>query len=112
MEISHVVNALSRFIDIRGIPSKILSDNFSTFCSKEKDLEAWVKTIDQGLLITQTKADIDWSFTPPYGPHHGGIYRIIVKATQRALKKLCSLSDLTMDKFCTFVIRVAVLVNS
>jgi hypothetical protein len=36
METLHVVNALSRFIDVRGIPSKILSDNFSTFCSKKK----------------------------------------------------------------------------
>jgi hypothetical protein len=112
METSHVVNALSRFIDIRGIHSKILSDNFSTFCSREKDLEVWVKTIDQGLLITQTKADIDWSFTPSYGPHHGGIYEIMIKATKRALKSLCSLSDLTMDECRTFVSRVAVLVNS
>ena len=112
MELSHVVNALSRFIDLRGIPTKILSDNFSTFCSKDKDLEAWVKTIDQGMLITQVKADIDWIFTPPYGPHHGGIYEIMVKATKRALKSLCSLSDLTMDEFRTFVSRVAVLVNS
>jgi hypothetical protein len=99
METSHVVNALSRFIDVRGIPSKILSDNFSTFCSKEKDLEGWVKTIDQGLLITKTKADIEWIFTPPYRPHHGGIYEIMVKATKKALKSLCSLSDLTIWYF-------------
>ena len=43
MDLSFVVNALSRFIDIRGIPNHILSDNVSTFCSKDKDLEAWVK---------------------------------------------------------------------
>ncbi len=85
MELSHVVNALSRVIDIPWIPSKILCNNFSNFCSKEKDLEAWVKTLAQSLLIMQVKADIDWSFTSPYGPHHGGIYEIMVKGTKRAL---------------------------
>ena len=112
MDLSYVVNAISRFIDLRGIPNKILSDNFSTFCSKDKDLQSWVRSIDQGLLLTSVQANIDWSFTPPYGPHHGGIYEIMVKATKRALKSLCSLSDLTMDEFRTFVSRVAVLVNS
>ena len=38
-------------------------------------------------------------------------YEIMVKATKRALKSLCSLSDLTMDEFRTFVSRVAVLIN-
>ncbi len=33
------LNAILRFVDIRGMPTSILSDNFSTFISKDKDLE-------------------------------------------------------------------------
>ena len=39
MSMSATLNAISRFVDIRGMPISILSDNFSTFVSK--DLESW-----------------------------------------------------------------------
>jgi hypothetical protein len=39
MSMSATLNAISRFVDIRGMPTSILSDNLSTFVSKDKDLE-------------------------------------------------------------------------
>jgi hypothetical protein len=42
-----------------------------TFCSKEEDIEAWVKTIDQGLLITKVKLTLTGVYstlwTTPWG---------------------------------------------
>jgi hypothetical protein len=43
MSMSATLNGISRFVDIRGMPTSILSDNFSTFVSKDKDLENWVQ---------------------------------------------------------------------
>jgi hypothetical protein len=111
MDTRAVVNAISRFIDVRGMPSEILSDNFSTFASPEKELEGWVRFLDTDGIIKSTKANINWRFTPPRGPHHGGVYEIMVKATKRALKTLCGHSDLDSDEFRTFVSRVASLIN-
>ncbi len=51
---SATLNAISRFVDIRGMPHSILSDNFSTFVSKDKDLENWVRTIQLDDLISTT----------------------------------------------------------
>lgn len=111
MDINAVMNALSRFIDVRGMPTDILSDNWKTFVSDDKELQSWVRNLDEDLIISQTKANVNWTFTPPKGPHHGGVYEILIKATKRCLKALCSYPDLTMDEFRTFVSRVASLLN-
>jgi hypothetical protein len=56
---------LQMFVDIRGMLTSILSENFSTFASKEKDLENWVRTIQLNDLISTTKAKDNWYFFPP-----------------------------------------------
>jgi hypothetical protein len=71
---SATLNAIFRFVDIRGMPHSILSDNFSTFVSKDKELESWIRSIQTDDIIATTKANVCWKFIPPRGPHHGGIY--------------------------------------
>ena len=109
---SSVMNSFSRFIDLRGMPNEFLSDNWKSFTSPEKELQSWVQDLDEDLLIRQTCAGAIWRFTPPYGPHHGGIYETMVKATKRALQSLFVESDLNMDEFRTAIGRVAALLNS
>jgi len=58
MSMSATLNVISRFVNIRGMPTLILSDNFSTFVSKDKDLENWVRTIQLEDLISTTKAKV------------------------------------------------------
>ncbi len=67
MTMSATLNAISRFVDIRGMPHSILSDNFSTFVSKDKELESWVRSIQTDDLIATTKANVCWKFIPPRG---------------------------------------------
>jgi hypothetical protein len=86
MSMSATLNVILRFVDIRGMPTSILSDNSSTFVSKDKDLENWVRTIQLDGLISTTKAKVQWHFIPPRGPHHVGVYEamvgVIVKKTE------------------------------
>ena len=110
--IACVMNALSRFVDMRGLPSEILSDNWKSFTSTNKELEHWVQDLDEDLIIRQEYAIVNWRFTPPYGPHHGGIYETMVKATKRALHDLYVEADLNMDEFRTAVSRIAALLNA
>ena len=109
---SSVLNAFSRMTDMRGMPNEFLSDNWKSFTSPEKELQSWVRDLDEDLIIRQTFADAVWRFTPPYGPHHGGIYETMVKATKRALHSLFKEADLNMDEFRTAISRVAALLNS
>ena len=107
-----VMNALSRFIDTRGMPQEFYSDNWKSFTSHNKELESWVQDLDEKLLIRHTCADAIWRFIPPYGSHHGGIYETMVKATKRALDSLFYREDMNMDEFRTAMSRVGSLLNS
>jgi hypothetical protein len=109
---SSVLNSFSCFIDMRGMPNELISDNWKSFTSPEKELQSWVQDLNEDLLIRQTFAGTTWRFTPPYGPHHGGIYETMVKAAKRALYSLFVEADLTMDEFRTAISRVAALLNS
>ena len=73
MDTKAVVNALIRFGNSRGKPDLILSDNWSTFKSVNKDLENWVQSLDEN-TARGTFMKTTWKLTPPYGPHHGGLY--------------------------------------
>ncbi len=110
MDTNAVVLALDRFIAYRGCPTDFLSDNWKTV-SKDKELEHWVHNINVLDTITSKHAEINWHFTPPHGPHHGGVYEIMVKATKRCLKSLCAHPDLNLDEFTTFVVRAASMLN-
>jgi hypothetical protein len=99
MTMSATLNAISKFVDIRGMPHSILSDSFSTFVSKDKELESWVRSIQIDDLIATTKANVCWKFIPPRGTHQGGIYERMVGVAKRVLQSLCHTSDLRVDEF-------------
>ena len=112
-DMTAVMHAFSRFVDARGMPTDILSDNFSTFVSKDKELESWVRYLNKDDIIDSVLADVKWHTTPPLGPHHGGIYESMVKSAKRALKELTPERVLLdFDTFRTLVSRAAYLVNS
>jgi hypothetical protein len=106
------LNVILRFVNIRGMLTSILSDNFLTFISKDKDLENWERSIQLDDLISTTKAKVHWYFIPPRGPHHGSGYERMVGVAKRALESLCHYSYLTVDEFWTMAYKVANLVNS
>jgi hypothetical protein len=111
MDTDAVVLAFTRFIAYRGMPTDFLSDNWSTFVSDDKELEGWVRNLNQQDIISKVSAAINWHLTPPYGPHHGGTYEIMIKATKRCLKSFCRHPDFTLDEFQTFVARAASMLN-
>jgi hypothetical protein len=76
MDTNAVVLAFDRFIAYRGCPTDFLSDNWKTFVSKDKELKNWVRNISVLDTITKKHAEINWHFTPPHGPHHGGVYEM------------------------------------
>lgn len=113
MSAEDFIKALQRFVSIRGVPIDILSDNWSSFVHVEKELEHWVQNLPKDWIVEQTPFKVTWHFTPPKGPHHGGIYETMVKSTKRAIKAICGERfDLDMDEFRTLTYQVMALVNS
>ena len=115
---NHVLNAISRFADIRGVPKTILSDNQTSFRKADKDLREWLESIDFEEIVKQTGFDfkkgrrgIKWNFNPPVSPHFGGIFETIVKSTKRALYSTIQHADLDEEEFRTVVSNVTGMLN-
>jgi len=115
MDTTDVLNAISRFTDIRGTPISITSDNQTSFQKANQDLIDWIASIDYDFLVQQTQhyrgKGIQWFFNPPIAPHFGGVYEIMVKATKRALYATIGTGDLNEEDFRTAVSKVAWMLN-
>jgi len=116
METTHVVNALSRLADVRGVPETMVTDNQTSFSKADKDLQAWLETLDFKRIRKATRnfrgcRGIEWTFNPPHAPHFGGIYEIMVKAAKRALYDTFRREDLAEEEFRTVVSKVAWMLN-
>jgi len=118
MDTSHVINAISCFVSIRGTPKTMISDNAPQFHKADKELCNWIAKIDWdqveekfGQPEEPTNYGITWNFNPPLAPHHGGIFEIIVKATKRALKAIVGHADICEEEFRTFVYAVMAKLN-
>jgi hypothetical protein len=49
-----VINAISRFCDVRGIPDSITSDNQASFHRADDDLKEWYQSIDWDRVARET----------------------------------------------------------
>ena len=71
------INALRRFIARRGQPEEMHSDNGGNFIKGEKALQqavnAWNQQQVHKFLLQH---NIKWTFNPPTGSHHGGVWEM------------------------------------
>lgn len=118
MTTQDVYEAISRFASRRGVPKRIVSDNYSSFKSTDATLCELFKNIDFDQLKQLTgygyqfSDGIEWIYSPPAGSHFGGCFEIVVKAFKRAFYAIYHRADLTFSEFRTAVAEVESLLNS
>jgi len=95
------MNALRRFINRRGIPNVMWSDNGTNFVGAKN-------------LIAKIPAtlNMDWKFIPPRSPHHGGIWEAAVKIGKKHLLSVSKGAVLTEDEFKTTLTSIEAIMNS
>jgi hypothetical protein len=110
MGTDNVVNALVRFCALRGTPKSIRTDNAPQFHKADKDVCDWIALVDwtkvvelTGIGFCNSNCGIDWYFNPPFAPHFGGVFEIVVKAAKRAMKAVAEGAELTEEEFRTLV---------
>ena len=118
LDTTNVINAISRFCDIRGVPTSITSDNQSAFHKADDDLNDWYASIDWDAVQKATSfgpkpcsEGITWIFNPPLAPHFGGVFETIVKAVKRAMKATIGRADLDEEEFRTVISKTGYLLN-
>ncbi len=78
------LQAFDRFTARRGTPTVVLSDNGSNFIGGYNELRRlWNRQKKEDVI--RKKPFITWDFTPPRGPHFGGVYERLIQSVKRAL---------------------------
>uniref|UniRef100_A0A5S6QFS0 Integrase catalytic domain-containing protein n=1 Tax=Trichuris muris TaxID=70415 RepID=A0A5S6QFS0_TRIMR len=115
LELLHSLNvhsfilALRRFIARRGLPKTIFSDNGRNFVAAERVL----REITGNDRFHRYLADqqIEWRFTPPGGPHFGGIWERLIATAKRALVAVLNGNAVSDEVLATVFSEVESLLN-
>ncbi|UYV84574.1 hypothetical protein LAZ67_X002666 [Cordylochernes scorpioides] len=78
---------LSRFIDTRGRPDTIYSDNGTNFMGASKELKLVASEIDFEVMASSGRfGPVKWKFNPPAAPHFGGAWERLIKSVKKCLR--------------------------
>ena len=106
------INALRRFVSRRGTPEEIRSDNGGNFVKGEKELreaiEGWnQQKIHESLL----QKNIKWTFNPPAGSHHGGVWERCIRTVRKVFNALIREQTMDDEGISTLMCEVESIVN-
>ena len=115
MSSSAFINALRRFIAIRGNVVELRSDRGTNFIGSTSDLGIDSVSVEDGpVKRLLNDKDITWIFNPPHASHMGGVWERMIGVIRRVLDSLLASSkvrNLTHDVLATFMAEVCAIVN-
>ena len=119
IEIAHslstdsMINALRRFVSVRGCPREIRSDCGTNFTKADKELKANIEEWNQ-LNIENfcTQRGIDWIFNPPGASHMGGAWERMIRSVREILRSLLKEQVVCDEVLSTIVAEVTNILNS
>ncbi|XP_049329531.1 uncharacterized protein LOC125794101 [Astyanax mexicanus] len=113
MDTDSCVNAFRRFISRRGQVKELRSDNGTNLISAEKELRDALKrwNMDQ-IERSLIQKGVKWTFNPPAGAHHGGIWERIIRMVKRILSSITNQQSLDDEGLVTVMCEVESILNS
>jgi DNA-binding transcriptional regulator YiaG len=107
------LRALQRFIDRRGCPEQLTSDNGRNFVGANRELNELYQLIDHNRVVkTLAVQRIRWNFNPPIAPHFGGVFEIMIKAAKRATYAILSKADVSDEELQSAFVGAEALLNN
>ena len=114
IEIAHsldtdsMINALRRFISVRGYPEQIRSDQGSNFIKADKELKEAIEEWNQHKINNFCRQkQIEWIFNPPSASHMGGAWERMIRSVRQILKAILK-EQLVSDEVLSTVMSEAV----
>ena len=93
------IRALKRFIARRGFPSLLISDNATTFTSRELKSFLLINSIEKSNILPAT-------------PWWGGVYERLVRSVKQPLKKILGKAKLNYEEMETILLEVERIINT
>ena len=83
------INALRRFINLRGCPTTVYSDNGTNFQAGERELRELLSEWNQESIHKFLhQKNITWKFNPPAASHMGGAWERTIRSICKILRAL------------------------
>ncbi|XP_053687000.1 uncharacterized protein LOC128736541 [Sabethes cyaneus] len=102
------VSSIRRFVNRRGSPVEIFSDNATNFHGAERMLR---EQINQQCAVTFTSSNTKWTFIPPAAPHMGGAWERLVRSVKTAISEAYTEGKLTDEDLHTLIVEAEGIVN-
>ena len=116
MSTSSFINALRRFVALRGNVKELRSDRGTNFIGAADVMKVdKVNVEDTPVRSVLNSKGIVWIFNPPYSSHMGGVWERMIGVTRRILDSMLmdnSGRSLTHEVLSTFMAEVCAIVNS
>jgi len=109
------IAAFRRFVSRRGMPSRVLSDNGTTFVGARNELKELGDFLSrEGPALGESAANmgVEWRFIPAYSPHFGGLWEAGVRAVKHHLKRVVGRANLLYEEFYTIITQIEGILNS
>ena len=107
------LQALDRFISIRGAPATIISDNGTCFRGAHNTINELNLKLDRTAFREHcNRFRVQWKFGPPGGPHHQGAVERMVQEVKKAMRHLVKADRLSFPEWETILCQISSLINS
>ena len=118
LEVAHTldtdscIHALRRFICRRGQVSSLRSDNGTNFIGAERELREALNSLNQNKIQNaMLQQGIKWSFNPPAGSHHGGVWERLIRMVRSVLRSVLNQQVLDDEGLQTLMCEVEAILN-
>ncbi len=116
MDTSSFINALRRFVAVRGPVKQLRSDCGTNFVGARNELTAATKEMDNGNIAAYLANEgCEWIFNPPHASHAGGVWERMIGIARRILDAMLSevaSKRLTHEVLSTLMAEVTAIVNN
>lgn len=115
LDTSSFINALRRFLSIRGPAKQIRPDCGTNFVGACKELKFSTDTSNKEIQNFLSHNGCTWSFNPPHSSHIGGSWERMIGITRRILDSMLlkiSQAKLIHEVLITFMAEVSAIVNA
>lgn len=103
---------IRNFVNTRGLPVRIRSDNGTNFVGADRELRANIAAFDQDAIKREcTGCGIEWRFNCPSNPEVGGCWKRLVRSVKRVLAVTMTESAPRVETLRSLLIEAANIVN-
>ena len=116
MTSSSFINALRRFVSLRGPVKLFRSDRGTNFIGATDDLRIDALNVEDGAVQDFLhKSGITWIFNAPHASHMGGVWERMIGLTRRILDSILldpKTKPLTHETLVTFMAEASAIINA